>query len=155
MMAKTVLDVGCFDGWLDFLLINAGFEVDGLELMPELVAAAKRYAERNFVNYNIYEGEFLSVGIDRKYDAVTCFETLEHVGLDTAKEYIEKMESLATKGILISLPDQKAEDNPQHKWTPTKELIEELFGEKKNFSLTTNSYINKEIPMNFFISYEV
>lgn len=155
LMVKTVLDVGCFDGWLDFLLINAGFDVDGLELMPELVSAARRYADRNFIKYHIYEGEFLSVGIDKTYDAVTCFETLEHVELDVAKEYIEKMELLANKAIIISLPDQKAEDNPQHKWTPTREIIEEIFGDKKNFCLFTQRYNDKQIPMNFFISYEV
>jgi len=153
--AKSVLDIGCFDGWLDFWLIGKGYNVEGVEIMPNLVKAAKRYADRNFIDYKIHEGEFLSVSINKKFDAVVCYETLEHVDLETAKEYISKIESLAERVVLISLPNQKAEDNPQHKWTPTHELISMLFAGKNNLIISTHKYPGTQVPDNFFISYSV
>jgi len=153
---KTVLDIGCFDGWLDFLLVRDGYSVTGIELIQELVDAANRYAERNFFPYRAHQGRFLdmSMEIDHRFDVVMCYETLEHVDFQEVQSFIEKMESLSDRLILISLPDQKHEDNPQHQWTPTDEIIERLFGEKRFFMVERYEY-KDGVPSNWFISYEI
>lgn len=148
---KTILDIGCFDGWLDFLLMRSGFMVTGVELMGNLVQAAKRYAERNFINYTIFEGFFDDIDIKDKYDAVICYEVLEHIDLETLPEYISKMESISNNLICISLPNQNHTENAQHCWTPTEALIKEIWGGKNGFRLEYQEYTG--IPGNWFISY--
>jgi len=152
---QTVLDVGCFDGWLDFLLIDKGFKVTGLELIKALADAAKVYASRNFYQYKIYQGFFDEVEVTESFDAVICFETLEHIALSSLGNYLEKLESLAKKMVLISLPNEDYEKNPQHLWTPTKDLIGDLWSDRKDFFIKYKDYPNTDIPGNWFISYRV
>ncbi len=151
----SALDVGCFDGWIDFLLIEQGFKLTGVELMEPLVQAARKYAEVKQLDYTIYQGFFEEIEIDQKFDLVICLETLEHIDLKLVPEYIQKMKSLATKGLFISLPDQKHEDNTQHLWTPTENLIRKMWGNKKNFSLEYHTYQDSNLPANWLIYFEV
>lgn len=149
----TVLDVGCFDGWLDFLLMDRGFKLEGIELVPELARAANNYAKSKALDYQCHEGLLTEIDLQKKYDCCMCFEVLEHMSLEEASGYISKMEALAKKQILISLPDQKKEDNPQHQWTPTLKQVIELFEGKKGFGC---SYIRNDGPVpNFLISYNI
>ncbi len=153
--SKTVLDIGCFDGWLDFMFIDTGFQVTGIEIIAPLAEAARRYAQRNFIKYKVYNCFFDQFETNEKFDAVVCFETLEHVVLTEVPSYVEKMEQLAKKQILISLPDQDAKDNKQHVWTPTENLIEEMFGPKKDFCIERREYPGTGIPANWMISYNI
>ena len=146
--AKTVLDVGCWDGWLDFLLMDEGYQVEGVELIESLAEAARKYAAANGYNsYKVYTGFFDDVVIDRTYDAVLMYEVLEHVDIETAKKYVYIAEALANKMVLISLPDQPHEENPQHLWTPTESLIRELWGD----DLEYHSYDGTTIPGNWIV----
>lgn len=152
---ETILDIGCFDGWLDFLLIEKGYKVTGVELIKELSDAAMRYAYRNSLDYFVHTGFFDEIEIEKPYDLILCFETLEHIDILTLPDYIKKMESLAKKAILISLPDQDHRENNQHLWTPTEYFIRYTWGNKKNFSLSYKRYDNSRIPSNWFITYEI
>jgi len=154
--AKTVLDIGCFDGWLDFLLINEGYKVTGIELMKSLADSAMRYAYKNAVDYIVHNGFFEDIKLVDTFDVVLCFETLEHVDLDKSVPlYIEKIDRLALKGVFISLPDQPQEQNFQHLWTPTEEIIRSLWGQKRNFKLEYKDYNDIHVPANWFIFYEI
>ncbi|MDO8641464.1 MAG: class I SAM-dependent methyltransferase [Nitrosarchaeum sp.] len=146
---KSVLDYGCFDGWLDFLLIHSGItDVTGIELVPSLVEAARRYTFTNNLTYKIYEGFLTDVVFDRTFDVVLCYEVLEHIPLEIVKEYIQILKKIS-KMMFVSLPNQKAEDNqPQHLWTPTVEIIKDLFGE----SSLIEYHEFKGIPGNWFIN---
>jgi len=148
---NTVLDIGCFDGWLDFLLIKEGFDVEGVELITSLSKAAERYAKLHGLKYKIHEGFFHELDIEKKYDAVVCYETLEHLPLELVPLYIQKMEGL-TKGFIgISLPNQDHVYNKQHQWTPNEDLIKSLI--KRDFIIEYKEYPN--IPGNWFISYKI
>ncbi len=148
--AKTALDVGCYDGWLPFLLMDQGFRITGVELIKSLAEAARRYADRNFYPLEVHQGFFDELEFKDTYDAGMCFETLEHVDLDIAQQYVEKLETLCRKSVVISLPDQKHDDNPQHLWTPTEQLIKELWGSKSDFKMWRIDYPKTEIPANWF-----
>jgi 2-polyprenyl-3-methyl-5-hydroxy-6-metoxy-1,4-benzoquinol methylase len=150
---STVLDVGCFDGWLDFLLMDQGFKFEGVELVPELARAANNYAKSKALEYQCYEGLLTELDLRKKYDCCLCFEVLEHLPLVEVQEYLSIMENLTNKLILISLPDQKIEDNIQHQWTPSLKQVIDLFGEKKDFEF---AYVrNDRTVPNFFISYKI
>ena len=148
----SMLDVGCWDGWLDFLMIERGFEVTGVELVPELVTAAKQYATLNHVDYTVYRGFFDELEIIGRYDAVAALEMLEHVALDEVPAYVAKMESLAVKKVFIALPDQDCSKNGQHLWTPTEELIKEMWGARRDFVCQRWCY-SPSIPDNWMISW--
>jgi len=152
--AKTGLDVGCYDGWLDFLLIGQGFKMTGVELIEPLAEAAERYASKNCSSFEVYQGFFEDIEFDQKFDVGICFEMLEHVELDVAKAYVEKLYGLCEKAILISLPDQKHEDNPQHLWTPSESTIDYLLKDRRDFRSFRKNYSNG-VPSNWFIILEI
>lgn len=150
----SILDVGCYDGWLDFLIMNEGYDVEGVEIVSELCESARMFAKAHDLNYKIHNGFFDDVVITRNFDVVFSFETIEHIPLDMVASYVTKMEAIATQRILISLPDQRMEDNAQHLWTPSYELILNMFGRKKNFQLTYKPYHGTDIPANFLFSWD-
>lgn len=155
MPKASIIDIGCYDGWLDFLLIRKGFNVDGVELIPELARSAMAYASANNLQYLVYNNFFDLTDPIQKYDVALAYEVLEHIPLESVPAYVAKMEGLARRRILISLPDQKHEDNSQHLWTPSVELICDTWGNNKAFSLERAEYNGTDIPANFFISWDL
>lgn len=148
----SILDIGAYDGWLDFLLMREGHKVEGVELDENLCKSAMGYAQANNLQYTVHQGFFEDVEITHCFDVAACFETLEHVPIEMVPVYVAKMEVIATKRILISLPDQKHQDNPQHLWTPSFDLIRSMWGHKKGFELTYKPYPN--IPASFMIRWD-
>jgi SAM-dependent methyltransferase len=80
--ARTILDVACGTGEHFRLLTSLGFEVDGLDLDPNLlrIAAAKNPAGR------FYHADMSAFSLGRTYDVVLCLgssigyvRTLDHV----------------------------------------------------------------------------
>jgi SAM-dependent methyltransferase len=151
----SILDVGAYDGWLDFLLMRDGHKVEGVELIPELCESARGYAFKNAFTYTIHQGFFDEIAIDKRFDVVLSYETLEHIPLEMVPVYISKMEAIATRSIFISLPDQRHEDNAQHLWTPSMSLILSMWGLKKNFEVTYKPYPGTDIPANFLIRWDI
>ena len=150
----SILDLGAYDGWLDFLLMRLGHKVEGVELIPNLCESARTYAKAKGLGYKIHQGFFEDVAIDQAFDVVLSFETLEHIPLDMVSVYVAKMEAIATRRILISLPDQRHEDNIQHLWTPDFDLILSMWGRKPAFELTYKIYPGTDIPANFLIRWD-
>jgi len=147
--AKHVLDIGVWDGWLDFLLVKAGFTLEGTEIDPALCRAAETYARENEVQYKIHQGFLDDIVLDSKFDAVVCYEVLEHVAWEDVPRMIAKMHSLAPL-LLIAVPDQDHMLNqPQHLWTPTREKIDLLFP-----GAAVEHYFFNGIPPNWLISHE-
>lgn len=146
---STVLDIGCFDGWLDFLVLTHGFKVTGVEIVPELAAAANQFAAYNHLPYSCLCGSLDTVNAPIS-DAVLCFEVLEHVPFEEVPDWISRINALATKLCLVSLPNQRHELNPQHFWTPTEEVIERLF-RPYNHQVEYVTYPGTTIPGNWMI----
>jgi 2-polyprenyl-6-hydroxyphenyl methylase / 3-demethylubiquinone-9 3-methyltransferase len=79
--ARTV-DVGCGGGLLSEAMAQAGAEVIGLDLTPELIEVAKLHALGNAaltINYRLQSSESFSAEQPEAFDLVTCMEMLEHV----------------------------------------------------------------------------
>ncbi len=66
---RTILDVACGTGEHARLLAQVhGFEVDGVDLDPRLLAiAGAKHPEGRF-----HEGDMLTLNLDRRFDAVIC-----------------------------------------------------------------------------------
>jgi 2-polyprenyl-3-methyl-5-hydroxy-6-metoxy-1,4-benzoquinol methylase len=151
---KTICDIGCYDGWMDFLLIKYGFEVTSVELVPELANYAITYAKTNNIKLKVYTGNFLNLNIVEHFDAAICLECLEHVDWIDVLPFIKKMETISDH-IIFSLPDQRWEDNPEfHRWTPTLKVIEDLFKNRKKIKMERHEW-NVKIPPNWVISYNI
>jgi len=151
--AKKVLDVGCYDGWLDFLLIERGFAVTGIEFIEDLAQSAMLYANRNMIDYKVHTGSAQDFDFEiGEFDAVLCFEMLEHVPMPAAIELTYKFNEWAPN-VLLSLPNQDHNDNHQHCWTPTPELLDFWFKERTT-KIEYKTWPGPEVPGNWFIQYE-
>ncbi len=76
-----VLDVGCGGGLLSEAMAEAGAEVTGIDLAPELLRIARLHGleSRVVVDYRELPVETLAATEPGSFDAVTCMEMLEHV----------------------------------------------------------------------------
>lgn len=78
--ATTLLDVGCGTGSHARALIDAGFDVDGVDLEPTFVERARiKCPEGTF-----WVGDMTALDIPKRYDVVTClFSAIGYVESET------------------------------------------------------------------------
>lgn len=76
-----VLDVGCGGGLLSEAMAQAGADVTGIDLAPELLKIARLHGLESGVKVDYREQpvESLATELAGTFDAVTCMEMLEHV----------------------------------------------------------------------------
>ncbi len=77
-----VLDVGCGGGLLSEAMAQAGADVVGVDLSPELLEVAKLHAlgaELSNIDYQLQSAEDMANAHPEQFDVVTCMEMLEHV----------------------------------------------------------------------------
>lgn len=76
------LDVGCGGGLLSEAMAQAGANVVGVDLSPELLEVAKLHAlgsELSGIEYKLLSAEEMAQQHPAQFDLVTCMEMLEHV----------------------------------------------------------------------------
>jgi SAM-dependent methyltransferase len=76
----SYVDVGCCDGFAtaQIMRVTCARSCDGLDVDPTLLDAGRRYhPEVRFMTFNLNDPPD---GALPRYDFVTCFETIEHVG---------------------------------------------------------------------------
>jgi len=103
----SVLDVGCFNGWMANDLALRGWTVKGIDIGKEGLDVAKEVAEKKSTGAKFEQCKYKDIGskFHRQYDAVTCFDVLEHV-LDP-RDLIKQLE-LACKvdgWIFLNVPN--------------------------------------------------
>lgn len=100
---KEYLDVGCSNGYITALIAEkfkpksaCGFDI----VESNLAVAREKYPHIEFHTFNLNQAH----NIDRQYDVITSFETLEHVG--NLQQAIDNLLELkAEQGfILIAVP---------------------------------------------------
>ncbi len=81
LAGRRIVDIGCGGGILSEALAEAGGEVLGIDMAPELIAVARRHAEQQgrVIDYRNLSAEALADEAPGQFDVVTCLEMLEHV----------------------------------------------------------------------------
>lgn len=95
----SAIDVGCgSSGRIIELLIAAGFEVEGLDISPEMLRfARKRHPGQRFHFADICEWEFL-----KRYDFISAWDSIWHAPLEHHESILRKLcRGLTENGILI------------------------------------------------------
>lgn len=156
---SQVLDIGSADGWLTIYMAKKS-ETSALEFVKRGIEWTNQHAERHGVTIDLRQGfveEVLQLFRGKKFTHICAFEILEHLDYRLLPWYLEQFEALLQPGgkVLISLPDQNLNENPEHLWTPTRKLIDKLLGHKLHFSCKWIEMTDHEIPGDWFITYAI
>lgn len=111
--ARTLLDVGCGTGeHARRLAIDHGYEVDGIDLDPNLIAIARRKHPRG--RFEVDDMTGFSLG--RRYDAVLClFSAIGYVvTLDRIRRALDGFRSHLAPGGLVVVEPWLAPDQVFH-----------------------------------------
>ena len=105
--SKTALEAGCAPGkWMIFLNKKFGFRVDGVDYLEGAVNTTRKNLEMNGVtNSNVYEGDFMGIEIDRRYDMILALGFLEH--FDDPDRVMERFLGLLKRGgrLIVGVPN--------------------------------------------------
>lgn len=100
---KTILDVGCGEGFVDQFLIkkNPQYRISGIDISPESIRLAKKRVPELLARQgNVYNLSFK----DNSFDLVICMEVLEH--LDKPQKAIKEIRRVSKKYCLFSVPNE-------------------------------------------------
>lgn len=103
--SSEILDAGCGIGLNSFFAARRGFSITGIDSDKEKISSAKQIlAKVSFKNVEFSQGNILDLPYNRKFDAVICFEVLEHIK-DDATALSEMSRALKNEGtLLLSVP---------------------------------------------------
>jgi SAM-dependent methyltransferase len=95
----SAIDIGCgSSGRIIDLLVAEGFDVEGLDISPKMIALAKkRHPDQKFYLADICEWDF-----PKSYDFISAWDSIWHAPLDQHEAVLKKLcASLTTQGICI------------------------------------------------------
>ncbi len=78
---KRVLDLACGTGNVSAILVQEGFTVTGVDIAPDMIAEAKRKAERSSLSIDYYVQDAAELDLpDEKFDLCVClFDSLNYI----------------------------------------------------------------------------
>lgn len=98
---SKVLDLACGVGYGSNILAEAGFRVTGVDISAEAIAFAKQHYSKNGAEFICADARNLEL---HDFDAVVCFETLEHV--EDPGKLLRMFHSTGAKTLLASVPNE-------------------------------------------------
>ncbi|GAC1581886.1 MAG: magnesium protoporphyrin IX methyltransferase [Candidatus Elarobacter sp.] len=102
---RTALDAGCGTGNLAVRLAECGYEVDGFDVSPPMVAFARYITKgrRSGPEPRFHVGDIAALrGEPRSYDLVCCLDVLFHYPYAEVKEMLTKLANLSGNKIIGS-----------------------------------------------------
>ena len=96
---RKALDVGCGSGGrVIAALLQAGFDVIGLDVSPTMLEYAKaRHPDASFIRADICEWQ-----VPEKYDLIVAWDSIFHVPHDSQRPVVEKLcDALAPGGAIL------------------------------------------------------
>ncbi|MBK1860080.1 class I SAM-dependent methyltransferase [Cerasicoccus arenae] len=96
---ESAIDIGCgSSGRIIELLLSEGFEVEGLDISPEMIRLAKeRNPQQVFHQADICEWNF-----PKRYDFISAWDSIWHAPLEEHEAILKKLcDALEEDGILI------------------------------------------------------
>lgn len=100
---KTVLDVGCGQGYPMKLLkmVRRDIQITGIDLFDDYIKAARKSG----VFEKVIKGDVTKLRIKKdSYDAVICFQVIEHVTKKDGMQMLKVFENIAKKQVIITTP---------------------------------------------------
>ncbi len=100
--AKRILELACGTGTMILLLKKQGFEIDGLDLSPQMIEKAKRKVKSADVKFFI--SDMSNFKADKKYDVVLClYDSVNYLqSIENFRKLFENVwNSLDENGIFI------------------------------------------------------
>jgi 2-polyprenyl-3-methyl-5-hydroxy-6-metoxy-1,4-benzoquinol methylase len=107
----TVLDIGCGKLWdgnppsEDYLLTvfsSPKFHVTGIDIFPECIEWRRQNGPAG--DYILMDALDARKKMGRQFDLVICHHVIEHFDKETSRQFVQDIESLATKQIIIGAP---------------------------------------------------
>lgn len=148
---KTVLDAACGSGYGSMMMIDGGArEVVGIDISDDAITFAQENYNNPSLAYLKHSCDDLSL-LNRKFDLVISFETIEH--LSSPEHFIKEVKSVLNEGglFICSTPNKKrysglgwAENNQFH----LSELYYEEFSKifKQYFTVLSTYHQSESIP---------
>lgn len=88
--AKTVLDLGCGEGWLIRKLSSYGIKASGLEVIPALAHEAQKQCDSKI--YSLAYEDISQTTVTKKFDAIVCnFSLLGKESVDYLFEIVPNL----------------------------------------------------------------
>lgn len=97
---RSLLDVGCARGGFgEAVKVARGCHVAGVEMNAHEAALARQVIDQ------VWEGDFLSLTIDEKFDCISVLDVIEH--FPAPRLFLEKVKTLLNPGgkVLFSVPN--------------------------------------------------
>ncbi len=104
-----VLDVGCGVGLMVNILQANGFESEGIDLSPRMVAFSRR---RN-PKATIYEGDFLHIDFPHAYAALTALAFIHLFPAPEAQQILHKMHDILEPQGVLYIGTTKSENSSE------------------------------------------
>lgn len=138
---KTVLDVGCYNGFGCSILAEKAENVYGIDISKKFISQAKKQLEKSnqkniaYAQLDIAKQDI----VGQQFDLITCFDTLAHI--DDEGAVIDKLYNLLSDDgyLVVSLPHDRFEPlkpngtsaviGHKHFYTPTE--AKKMFTDKK------------------------
>jgi len=120
-LGGTMLDVGCSGGYNSFALAKYFDSIYAFDMVPELIADAKKIALENKTNNLLFNMENLTENIKdlTKYDTILYLSTHHHVvgqnGIKKGGEILSKLFNKCNKVMFLDM-GQKDEMCAEHRW---------------------------------------
>lgn len=97
---KTIIDVGCGDGYtMNWVSFGKSYKITGVEVDEQSIKKAKKSrVYQHLVKANLTRGKLTK----SKYDVVLCSQVVEHLKKAEGLKLIGLIEQLATKRVIIA-----------------------------------------------------
>jgi SAM-dependent methyltransferase len=140
---KTVLDVGCGDGWMVNVLDQCGMKASGIDTDERAIQFAKAFSPEA----NLFSGNVLDM--EGSFDAVTLLEVLEHIPEGLERDILAKSWSLVAPGgtLYIMVPSTARPVHKKHFRHYNRQMIETLIAEANVESEEQQLYFLCQDPM--------
>lgn len=127
---RTVLDVGCGEGYGAFLVAQRADHVVGIDIDSEAIRhATTKYIKRN-LSFEVGTLEKFVPESNKRFDLITCFEVIEHIDREKHGNLLKLMaDTLTPTGILIVSTPNKLSYSDARKFNNPFHVSEMYFGE--------------------------
>lgn len=139
MSIATVLDAGCRVGVLSHFLMRLGYQVKGVDIVPDFIIEAKNHG------IDAVEGDLVELPFeDNSFDSVFCREVMEHL-LNPKKVFEEFVRVTKSGGSLfISSPIEEKTSAESHLFAFKNMNFVKTFFEHKNINYKYCGLIEQE-----------